>query len=270
MQGLPAVPLDLLVALLLAGIRAAAFLLVAPPFANRAVNGRVKAMLSVAIALPVAGRLRESAPAVEPGAIITAAVQQALIGVVMGALVAVLFAAVQAAGDMIDLFGGFQLASAYDPLMQSQTAIFGKLYSWTSTALLVVSGGHLLILQGFLRSYEVLPLDAGLDTGTVARVFSEGVTQLVVSALQIAAPLVAVLFITDIGLGLLSRVAPALNVFAMGFPLKILITLTLAGFTFSMLPGVVDDLADTARETVVRVLSPGDGPGAAADGGGDG
>ncbi|WP_432510998.1 flagellar biosynthetic protein FliR [Kineococcus sp. SYSU DK001] len=265
MQGLPAVPLDLLLALLLAGIRAAAFLTIAPPFANKAVNGRVKAMLAVAIALPVATRLRESAPAAEPAAIITAAVQQAFIGVVMGALVALLFAAVQAAGDMIDLFGGFQLASAYDPLMQTQTAIFGKLYAWTTTALLVVSGGHLLILQGFLRSYEVLPLDAGLDTGTVARVFTEGVVQLVVSALQIAAPLVAVLFITDIGLGLLSRVAPALNVFAMGFPLKILITLTLAGFTFSMLPGVVDDLADTARETVVRVLSPD-----LTDGGGDG
>ncbi len=256
MQGVPSVPLDLLMALLLAGIRAAAFLMLAPPFANKAVNGRTKAMLSVAIALPVATRLRDSVPPVEPGAIITAALQQALVGVVMGAFVALLFAAVQAAGDMLDLFGGFQLASAYDPLMQSQTAIFGKLYNWTTTALLVVSGGHLLILQGFLRSYDVLPLDAGVDTGTVARVFTSGVTELMLSALQIAAPLIAVLFLTDIGLGLLSRVAPALNVFAMSFPVKILIALTLGGFTFSLLPGVVGDLADTARETVVRMVTP--------------
>nr|WP_240897911.1 flagellar biosynthetic protein FliR [Kineococcus vitellinus] len=253
---MPTVPLDLLLALLLASVRAAAFLMLAPPFANRAVNGRVKAMLSVAIALPVAGRLRESAPAAEPAALVNAVVQQALVGVVMGAFVALVFAAVQAAGDMLDLFGGFQLASAYDPLMQAQTAIFGKLYTWTTTALLVVSGGHLLVLQGFLRSYEVLPLDAGVDPGTVARVFTEGVGQLVLSALQIAAPLIAVLFITDLGLGLLSRVAPALNVFAMSFPVKILIALTLGGFTFSLLPGVVDDMAGTARETVVRLVTP--------------
>ncbi|WP_432564122.1 flagellar biosynthetic protein FliR [Kineococcus sp. SYSU DK003] len=253
---MPSVPLDLLMAMLLASVRAAAFLMIAPPFANKAVNGRVKAMLAVALALPVAVRLRETVPAVEPAAIITAVVQQALVGVVMGAFVAMVFAAVQAAGDLLDLFGGFQMASAYDPLMQAQTAIFGKLYSWTTTALLVVTGGHLLILQGFFRSYDVLPLNAGLDTGTIARVFTEGIAQLMLSALQIAAPLIAVLFITDIGLGLLSRVAPALNVFAMSFPVKILITLTLAGFTFSMLPGVVGDLADTAREAIVRMVTP--------------
>ncbi|MEZ0166034.1 flagellar biosynthetic protein FliR [Kineococcus sp. LSe6-4] len=265
MQGLPSVPLDLLTALLLAAIRATTFLLLAPPFANRAVNGRVKAMLAVALALPVAARLRESVPPAEPGALITAAVQQAVVGAAMGAFVALLFAAVQAAGDLLDLFGGFQLASAYDPLMQSQAAVFGKLYTWTSTALLVVSGGHLLILQGFLRSYDVLPLDAGFDTGTVARVFTSGITELMLAALQIAAPLIAVLFLTDIGLGLLSRVAPALNVFAMSFPVKILITLTLAGFTFSLLPGVVGDLADTARESIVRMVTP-----APADAGGEG
>lgn len=260
MQGTPsAVPLDLLLALLLASVRAVTFLLLAPPFASRAVNGRVKAMLSVAIALPVAERLRDQVPAVEPAALATAVVQQALVGGVMGALVALIFAAVQAAGDMLDLFGGFQLASAYDPLMQVQTAIFGKLYSWTTTALLVFSGGHLLILQGFLRSYDVLPLDAGVSTATVARVFTEGIGQLVLSALQIAGPLIAILFVADIGLGLLSRVAPALNVFAMGFPLKILITLTLGGFAVALLPGVIDDMAGTARELVVRVVAQGGG-----------
>lgn len=252
-----AVPLDLLLAVLLASVRSAGFLLMAPPFSSRAVSGQVKAMLSVAMAIPVADRLRGQVPTADVAALATAAVQQALVGVVMGAFVALVFAAVQAAGDLLDLFGGFQLASAYDPLMQAQTAIFGKLFGWTSTALLVVTGGHLLILQGFLRSYDVLPLNAGVDTATVARVFTQGITELMLSALQIAAPLIAVLFITDIGLGLLSRVAPALNVFAMSFPVKILITLTLAGFTFALLPGVVTDMAGTVRESVVQLVGGG-------------
>ncbi|GAB3224033.1 flagellar biosynthetic protein FliR [Kineococcus gypseus] len=262
MPGLPAalgttVGLDLLLALLLASVRAVAFLVLAPPFASRAVNGRVKAMLAVALSLPLADRLREQVPAAEPAALATAVVQQVLVGAVLGAFCALVFAAVQAAGDLIDLFGGFQLASAYDPLSQNQTAIFGKFYNMTATALLVVSGGHLLVLQGFLRTYEVLPLDAGVSVATVAEVFTTGAGQLVLSALQIAAPLVAVLFVADIGLGLLSRVAPALNVFAMSFPLKILVTLTLGGFAFAVLPGVVDDAAGTVRDTLVRLAGGG-------------
>ncbi|WP_432536748.1 flagellar biosynthetic protein FliR [Kineococcus arenarius] len=258
MQGLSTtVGLDLLLALLLASVRAVSFLLLAPPFASRAINGRVKAMLSLALALPVAGRLRGQAPALEPAALATAVVQQILVGAALGAFCALVFAAVQAAGDLIDLFGGFQMASAYDPLSQNQTAVFGKLYNWTATALLVLSGGHLLVLKGFLRTYEVLPLDAGLSLSTVATVFTTGIGQLMLSALQIAAPLVAVLFVADVGLGLLSRVAPALNVFAMSFPLKILITLTLGGFALAVLPRVVDTSAGTMAETVVRLVGGG-------------
>jgi flagellar biosynthetic protein FliR len=258
-EGLPSVPLDLLIALLLASVRAAGFLLFAPPFANRAVNGQVKAFLSVGLALPVAERLRAQAPPAEPAALFTAVVEQALAGVVVGLLCAAVFAAVQSAGDVLDLFGGFQLASAYDPLMQSQSAIFGRLYTWTTSSALVVSGGHLLLLQGFLRTFDVLPLNASVDTTTVARLFSHEIGQLVLSALQIAAPLVAVLFVADIGLGLLSRVAPALNVFAMGFPLKILVTLTLGGFAFALLPGVVENLVGTARGLLVDVVAGGAG-----------
>ncbi|MFB9376547.1 flagellar biosynthetic protein FliR [Kineococcus gynurae] len=261
MQGLQSatgpVPVDLLLAMLLASVRAAGWLMLAPPFNSRAVNARVKAMLSVSLALPLAVRLRDQVPPVEPAAIITAVVQQAFIGIALGALCALVFAAVQAAGDLLDLFGGFQLASAYDPLMQSQTAIFGKLYGWTSSALLVFSGGHLIILAGFLRSYDVVGLDAVMSPAVVAGAFTQGIGQLMLAALQIAAPLVAVLFITDIGLGLLSRVAPALNVFAMSFPLKIIVTLTLGGFAYAMLPDVVTEMIGVARDLVVRAAAGG-------------
>ena len=260
MQGLnTTVGIDLLLTLLLVSVRAVAFLMLAPPFASRSVNGRVKAMLALALALPLAGdpRLRAQVPAAEPAALATAVVQQVLVGAALGFFCALVFAAVQAAGDMIDLFGGFQMASAYDPLSQNQTAIFGKLYNWTATALLVLSGGHLLVLKGFLRTYEVLPLNAGISLDTLVEVLTTGVAELMLSALQIAAPLVAVLFIADIGLGLLSRIAPALNVFAMSFPLKILVTLTLGGFALSVLPRVVGDSTGTMAETVVRLVGGG-------------
>ena len=248
------VPLDLLLALLLCSVRVTAWLVFAPPFANRAVNARVKAMLGVAIALPMAGRLRGQAPAAEPAALIGAVAQQVVVGVALGALCALVFAAVQAAGDLLDLFGGFQLASAYDPLQQVQGAVFGKLYVATSTALLVVSGGHLVVLGGFLATFDALPLDAGMSLAAVSQLMTDGVVRLFASALQIAAPLVAVLFVTDVGLGLLSRAAPALQVFAMGFPLKILVTLTLGGFALALLPHVHPGLVRQALDNLAGAV----------------
>ncbi|PPK94529.1 flagellar biosynthetic protein FliR [Kineococcus xinjiangensis] len=249
------VPLDLLLALLLASVRITAWLVFAPPFSNRAVNARVKAMLGLAIALPMAERLRGQAPVGDPAAIVTAVAQQVLVGVALGALCALVFAAVQAAGDLIDLFGGFQLASAYDPLQQSQTAVFGKLYGWVSTALLVTTGGHLIVLNGFLGTFDVVPLNQAVSLGAISALMTDGVVRLFASALQIAAPLIAVLFVTDVGLGLLSRAAPALQVFAMSFPLKILVTLTLGGFAMALLPHVHPQLVETAVESIGRAVS---------------
>jgi flagellar biosynthetic protein FliR len=74
------------------------------------------------------------------------------------------------------------------------------------------------------------------------------------AAVQIAGPLVAVLFCTDIGLGLLSRVAPALNAFSLGFPAKIMLTLTGAGLAMTMLPQAVDNMVDKAVQAVLQVL----------------
>jgi flagellar biosynthetic protein FliR len=75
------------------------------------------------------------------------------------------------------------------------------------------------------------------------------------AALQIGGPLLVVLFLTDVGLGLLTRVSPALNAFAMGFPLKILMTVTFAGFAYLALPGVVGDLTERAVEAMLGVVS---------------
>jgi flagellar biosynthetic protein FliR len=82
-----------------------------------------------------------------------------------------------------------------------------------------------------------------------------GLSQMFLASLQIAGPLVAVLFLTDVGLGLLTRVSPALNAFAMGFPLKILMTVTFAGFAYLAMPGVINDLVTEAVRSMIRVAS---------------
>lgn len=247
-------PLEQVVTLLLAGLRITGWLLLAPPFSYRGFPVQVKALLAMALALVVAP---DASPVLDPGldagVLLLAAVQEILIGTALGWLCSLVFTAVQAAGDLLDIFGGFQLAQGYDPLMQSGSSVLGRIYQLTALALLFATGGHLLMLRGILRTFDVLPVGELLDLDTLARVATDGVGHMMLAALQIAGPLIAVLFLTDVGLGLLTRVAPQLNAFALGFPLKILVTLVLVGLGVTLLPGVVQDLARQMTEMTVKV-----------------
>jgi flagellar biosynthetic protein FliR len=180
-------------------------------------------------------------------------VLQVAIGAALGFLCYLIFIAVQVAGDLIDVFGGFSLAFAFDPLQQTGTSVFGRLYQWTALALLMTSGGYLIVLNGFLRTNLTIGLDGGIAQGPLLSTLATGVGQMMLSAVQIAAPLLAVLFLADVALGLLTRVAPALNAFAMGFPFKILLTLLLVGATFVSLPGVVDALVQRVVIAITAV-----------------
>ncbi len=165
----------------------------------------------------------------------------------------VVFAAVKAAGDLLDMFGGFTMAFSVDPQTGGSGSVLGRTYQLTALALLFASNAHLLVLGGLLRTFEVLPVGQLLDLGVLARTLTAAVGGMFLAALQIAGPLIAVLFLADVGLGLLTRVAPALNAFILGFPLKILITLVIVALSFSALPHVVDGLADDAVRLLVGV-----------------
>jgi len=239
---------------MLAGVRFAAFFVVAPPFAHRGIPGTVKAMLSVGLALAVLPRL-DVVATTSTGEFVGDLVLEAVVGAALGFLVSLVFAAVQAAGNLIDLFGGFQLAQAFDPQNMTSGAQFARLYNWTCLVLLFVSGAYQVLIGGLARSFDAVPPGAGLDLAALASVATTGLAQMFLAALQIGGPLLVVLFLTDVGLGLLTRVSPALNAFAMGFPLKILMTVTFAGFAYLAMPGVIDDLAGRALEAMLGVAS---------------
>jgi flagellar biosynthetic protein FliR len=227
--------------IMLATVRFAAFLFLAPPFSQRAIPGGVKAALSLGLGILVAPRLSH-VPSQTAGGFIAGLVMQAVIGAALGFLVLLALAAVRAAGSMIDLFGGFQLASAYDPLSGGQAGPFARFYYLTAGVLLFASNAHHLVITGVVRTFDSLPLGVALPTGAMAQSVTSGVTNMLVAALQIAGPLMIALFVADVGLGLLTRVAPALNAFAIGFPLKILVTLTFGGFAFLALGAVIESL----------------------------
>ena len=233
-------------AVMLAGVRMVAFLVIAPPFSFNAFPLRIKGMLAVGLALAVAPRVVPGYASPDTGGFILALLLEILVGGVLGFLVLVVFSAIQSAGNLIDLFGGFQLAQGFDPQSMVNGAQFTRLYQMTALALLFASGGYQLILGGLARSFAALPVGGGIDLAVPLETITAAVGQMLLAAVQIAGPLIVVLFLADAGLGLLTRVAPALNAFALGFPLKILITLTLGAAGFMALPGIVASLTDDA------------------------
>jgi len=246
------VPTAELTALLLASVRAAAWLVIAPPFAGRSLPGPVKGLLSMAIALPMVPQLVGKVPELGTGQLLVSLVEQVVVGVSLGFLTALFFAAVQAAGGLIDLFAGFSVAFAFDPFSQAGNSVFGRFYNLMAITLLFATGGHQLVLRGFATSYKTLPLDGTLSMSTMAELVTTGMTQMFVAAVQIAAPLLAVLICADLGLGLLNRVAPALNAFSLGFPLKILLSLVVAGAGVTLLPGAVARIVELSVNAVVK------------------
>jgi flagellar biosynthetic protein FliR len=246
-------PTAQLIAIMLGSIRAGAWLIICPPFNSRLIPVQIKALLSVALALPVSPYLTSTLPSVETSAILASAILQFFVGAALGFITYLFFAAIQAAGDLLDVFGGFTLASAYDPLSMNQSSIFGRFYNLVAVTLLFASNGHLIVLRGFLQSYRTLPLNENFSMSSFNNLITKGVGEMFLAGLQIAGPLIAVLFLTDVAFGLLNRVAPALNAFQLGFPAKILLVLTLSGTAIGVLPRALSGLIDEAVTAVVHL-----------------
>ncbi|MDQ4504127.1 flagellar biosynthetic protein FliR [Sinomonas sp. ASV322] len=249
------VPIDqaFIEAVILAAVRVTAFLFVAPPFAHNAFPARIKAMLGVGLGLAVANRAGAGYGARDAAGFVTGLVLELVTGLALGFLVYLVFAAVQSAGSLIDLSGGFQLAQGYDPLNMVNGAQFTRLTHMAALALLISSDGYQLVIGGLAGTFGSLPLAGGLDLAHPVQAMTTAVSGLVVDALQIAGPLMVVLFLADLGLGLLTRVAPALNAFQLGFPLKVLMTLMLAGVLFLALPRIVSSLAQQSARLLLGV-----------------
>ncbi|MFC9984825.1 flagellar biosynthetic protein FliR [Microbacterium keratanolyticum] len=251
------IPIDFLwlEATALACARITAFLVIAPPFNHSTIPTRIKAMLGVALALAVSPTVSVGYTQLDTGAFILALIGQVITGALLGFLVMALFSAIQGAGHLIDTFGGFQMAQAFDPGMAINGAQFTRLFQMTAILLLFASDGYQLVLGGMFRSFDAVPVSGMIDLTKPADALLGAAGQMMLSAVQIAGPLLIVLFLADVGLGLITRVAPALNAFAMGFPIKIGLTLLLAGLVYAALPGIVGALAEDAARLLMGVVS---------------
>ena len=157
----------------------------------------------------------------------------------------VLFQALPAAGGLIDAFGALTSAQLFDPLSKSTAGPMSRLYQLLGSVALFATGGHLLLIAGLVRTFDAAPV-GGLRLDRMGTLLTRDVLQFLLAALQIAAPVLAALFLAEVLLGLATRAAPKLNIMVVGFGVKGLVLVMVTGAALPLIPYVLHFLVRDA------------------------
>ena len=202
--------------------RISACLLATPIFSAMSVNTTIR--ISLALVLTILIYPLHDWPIVDvlSGAGLVMLMEQVVIGVMMGLILHIVFAAVSAAGEFIALSMGLGFAMMVDPNSGVQTPVISQLFVILGTLVFVSIGGHLILIELLLDSFRLWPIgEPQLEMAMVWDVLQWSML-LFSGAAMIALPAMVVLLLTNSAIGVISRAAPSLNVFAVGFPLTLL------------------------------------------------
>ena len=232
--------------------RVAPLFVLAPLFSSRTMPPRAKGIAAVAIAIgiaPLAMRGQQvPLDALKLGELI---LKEALVGLAFALTIACLFAALQAAGSLLDTFTGMAFAAIVDPLTGNQSAVIHHVYTMIGVAIFVAIGGDAWVIQGLARTYDAVPLLATPELGAMVGGVNDAFVSIFRAAVEVCAPVMIALILTDAAFGLVTRVVPQLNVFAVGVPAKIVVGLVLLGAT---LPFAADWFGDELQASVQAAL----------------
>jgi flagellar biosynthetic protein FliR len=206
-------------------VRIGACLIVAPMFGARFVPTRSRVVLAAALTALVAPLMPDTGIAPFSPAGFVVVVQQLLIGVALGFALQVVFDSLGLAGQLLANSMGLSFAFNVDPLRGSSTAALGQLYIILATLTFLALGGHLALIEVLVKGFTSLPIGTeGLGSEKLWALVLWG-GQLFTGALSIALPGVTALLIVNLAFGVVSRAAPSLNLFAVGFPISLVVGL---------------------------------------------
>jgi flagellar biosynthetic protein FliR len=208
-------------AFVLTALRVGGLLLVAPAWSAKSVPMRLRTALLVIFAVMLLPGALESADrtqlAITPATFLT----ETAIGFALGFAAALVVAGAEFAGELATNTIGLSGAAIFDPINNTQTALLSSFMQLMMLTLLLMAGGHIIMLQAVARSFEVLPLGApiALDLGFLPLV--KAGSTIFASGLQFASPVIAAVLLTNLALAILGRAAPQLQIMSLAFPLQI-------------------------------------------------
>jgi flagellar biosynthetic protein FliR len=235
--------------------RVSPLFVLAPLFSSRMLPPRARGIVAVGLAIGIAP-IALNAPGggqlpTEVLAIGGLVLKELLVGLGFAFALGALFAAVQVAGSLLDTMIGFAFGALVDPITGTNGGVLNQLYSLVGVMIFVVIGGDAWVIQGLARSYEAVPLADAPAIGTLVEGAQVAFSGIFAAAIQIAAPVLLAALLTDVAFGLVTRVMPQLNVFAVGFPAKVTVGLVVVG---ASLPFVAGWLGDELQRSVAAAL----------------
>jgi len=209
-------------------VRISAMMMAAPVFGARMLPVRIRILMALSVSI-LTVPLLPAVPAVDPISLAASNIllQQILIGVATGFIIQMVFQSLVIAGEAIANGMGLGFARMVDPANGVQVPVISQFFVVLATLLFVILNGHLLLIELIVRSFQILPIgESGLSLPAIKSVVNWA-GQMFIGGLMISLPAVTALMVVNISMGVITRAAPQLNIFAVGFPLMILL-----GFIF--------------------------------------
>lgn len=232
-------------------LRVSAMLMIAPVFSGSGVSVRIRVLLAVLIAA-LAAPLMPAPPITDlfSAAGLLMAIREVGIGFAIGFILQLVFGAVVYAGQAVSMTMGLGFAMAVDPQNGVQVPVLSQMYVILATLLFLSVNGHLILIAMVIDSYQILPANlSGLPVASLGEVASLG-SKVFASGISLALPAMAALLMVNVTFGVITRTAPQLNIFAVGFPMTLL-----GGFfvLFINMPNLIAALSQFLDEALMQV-----------------
>jgi flagellar biosynthesis protein FliR len=232
--------------------RIAPLFIVAPLFSSKMIPGRVRGLAAVGLAVGIAPlALKGHRVPLDVMSLGALAVKELLVGLAFAFALAALFAAVTTAGSLADTLIGFSFGALVDPITGNNSSVLSQAYSLVGVAVFIAINGDAWVIQGLNHTYELVPLLDYPALGSMVAGIQHAFAGIFVAAMELAAPVVLAVIITDAAFGVVARVVPQLNVFQVGFPAKVTIGLLVIGVS---LPFAAGWISDQLQESVAAAL----------------
>lgn len=209
--------------LLLIFVRVSAFFVTIPLFSYKTIPSQLKIVLAFVLSWMMYYTFSIEAFTIN-GDYLLLVLKEAIVGLVLGLVVYIVFSAVQIAGGFIDFQMGFAMANIVDPQTGAQSPLMGQFFNFLLLLVFLAINGHHLVLDGIFYSYQFMPIDQFFpkfgDAESIEYIMKLFVAVFAI-AFQMSAPIIATLFLVTLALGITGKTVPQLNIFVVGFPIKI-------------------------------------------------
>lgn len=254
-------PLRYLEVLSLVFIRIAGIFIVAPFLSSRNIPVVSKLILAFFLSLITFNlydfsNIPESANAINYALAVT---KEIFVGWIIGFGAYFVYSLLTLTGQFIDQQIGFSMVNVFDPLSQVQLSITGTFYYYLVLTLLILSNAHHFLIRAVIKSFELIPIGRVTLSPLLNQTVIAFMNEFFVIALQISAPVFFIILMTDSILGILARTAPQMNLFVIGFPIKILLGLLVLLVTlnvFKTVSTLIDDNTKSLVENIIKGLMP--------------